>query len=361
MDCRIIHGLTDKEFWTAFRGKVARRRIPLSGSIELTRRCNLNCVHCYLGDQRAVRKKSERELDTEQWMKIIDEFSDAGCLNLLISGGEPLLRKDFRNIYRHAKRKGLIVTVFSNATRVSEPILALFEDFPPFNFEVSVYGATAKTYESITGVKGSFDRCIRGIERLLQRGIHLNLKTVLMKDNLHEIEMLEAMARKYGVGFRFDAALTPCLTGNRSPVDRRVAPAEVVEQEFANAERKRKWVEYYARTRHYPASEVLYDCGAGLFSFHVTAYGDLQPCLMTEQLRYDLTEGDFSDGWHHVIPRIKDRKVGPDFACIHCEKRTLCGFCPALFRLENHSEHIPSAYLCEIGRRRFEAIRREMD
>ena len=168
-----------QEFWD----KVAQQHIPLFGSIELTHRCNLRCLHCYLGTHRGSPGK---ELRTERLFSVIDEITEAGCLFLLLTGGEPLLRKDFPEIYRYAKTKGLMVTVFTNGTLVTDPLVELFEDLPPQAVEVSLYGAAAATYEMITGVEGSFERCLTGIRRFLEHGINVRLKTVLMTLNCRE-------------------------------------------------------------------------------------------------------------------------------------------------------------------------------
>jgi MoaA/NifB/PqqE/SkfB family radical SAM enzyme len=216
MDCAQTDWLSDKEYVQHFNRKVAEQRVPLYGSVELTHRCNLRCVHCYLGDKASVRGDGKQELDTAQWISIIDEIAEAGCLNLLITGGEPLLRKDFSEIYCHAKKNGLLVTVFTNGTMITEEILELFQDLPPRAVEISLYGATAATYEKITGIKGSYDQCLRGIQSLLDYGINLKLKTILMTLNRHEFYDIENMAKEYGVEFRFDAAIFPMMTGRGS-------------------------------------------------------------------------------------------------------------------------------------------------
>ena len=126
MDCAQTEWLSDKEYLRQFGKKVTEQRIPLSGSIDLTHRCNLRCIHCYLGNKEVINGKREEELSTTQWISIIDQITDAGCLYLLITGGEPLLRKDFGAIYRHAKTKGLMVTVFTNGTLITDDLLDLF-------------------------------------------------------------------------------------------------------------------------------------------------------------------------------------------------------------------------------------------
>jgi radical SAM protein with 4Fe4S-binding SPASM domain len=356
VECTQTTWLGDEEYLRRFARKVGQLRVPLAGSLDLTHRCNLKCVHCYLGSQETQHKKRAEEMTTGQVVSLIDEITEAGCLFFLITGGEPLLRQDFSQIYRHARTSGLLVTIFTNGTLITDPVLELFDDLPPHAVEITLYGATATTYERITGVRGSYGRCLAGIQRLLDHQITIRLKTMLMTLNRHEFLAIENLAREYGVKFRSDAGIFPCLDGDKSPLRLRVAPAEVIEKEFADPDRLRHWREYYEQRKDLAVSDALYDCGAGLSGFHVDPHGNLQPCVMTHGYRYNLMSGSFAEGWRNVIPRVRERKVSAGYVCNQCEKRTLCGLCPAFCELENGAEDIRSEYMCAIGQLRFEAV-----
>lgn len=357
MECTETTLLSDKEYLQQFNKKAAKLRIPLSGSIDLTHYCNLRCVHCYLGSQSYIRKMREYELDTSRLLSIIDEITDAGCLYLLITGGEPFLRKDFAEIYRHTKTNGLLVTIFTNGTLVTDSILELFEELPPQAVEISLYGASAATYENITGINGSYKRCLKGIRQLLEHKINVKLKTILMTLNRHEFFDIENMAKELGVKFRFDAAIFPSLKGDKTPLSLRVSPEDAVEKEFSDGERHRLWKAFFERYKGLPASDTLFTCGAGITSFHIDPYGNLQPCLMTSDLKYNLKgRSTFSFGWRNIISRIRKIKASATYTCNQCEKRFLCSFCPAFFKLENDKVDRYSDYLCKIGQHRFEII-----
>jgi len=345
-----------REFIHRFNMKVADHRIPLSGTLDLTRQCNLKCIHCYLGKDCSRAKNDFNEVGTEKWIEIIDEITDAGCLHLLITGGEPLLKKDFLRIYRHAKMNGLLVTVFSNGTCINDKILDAFTDLPPHAIEVSLYGATADTFDRITGVEGSYHKCMKGIKRLLDHGINLKLKTILMSLNSHEFSDIESFADELGVAFRFDAAIFPCLNGDRTPLGFRIHPRDAVNKEMSKKERRREWQDFYNKMKEVPASDSLYDCGAGLTAFYIDPYAKMHPCLMAAEPEYDLLHGDFKTGWKEVMPEIIDRQKSSDHPCSNCEKTSLCGYCPAFFHLEEGNEEVFSDYLCSLGKYRFEAI-----
>lgn len=347
----------NRDFLIDFNRKASLQRIPLSGSIDLTYRCNLRCVHCYLGQQSSCRDRAKSEMGTGRILALLDEIADAGCLHLLFTGGEPLIRDDFGIIYSHAKKKGFLVTVFSNGTMISEAVLGLFEDLPPRAVEVSMYGATTATYEGITGVQGSFEKFLKGITRLHERSIPVRLKTVLMNQNRHEYFSIAGFAGRMGLQFRADAAIFPCLDGDRGPLDLRVPAEDVVAMEFADPERAAAWKQFFERTQGQVLSGALYDCGAGLTSFHVNPYGFLQPCIMAGGIQYDLAKGRFLDGWLGVVADIRQKKGVKTAECGGCEERHLCGYCPPFFGLENGAEDERSEYLCALGRHRLRAIR----
>lgn len=352
-----ISGASNAEYLASFRAKVARLRVPISGMLELTSRCNLQCVHCYLGPQATQRQARDREMTTAQAIAIIDEMTTAGCLNLVITGGDPMMRKDFPEIYRHAKESGLLVTVFCDGVLVTERILALFDELPPHAVEVSLYGATAATYESITRVKGSHAKCLRGIRRLIEHRIRVSLKTVLMTLNRHEFEEMEALARDLGVSFRFDAAIFPCLpNGDKAPLDLRVTPEEAVAKEMANADRARHWKEYYEQRADLPVPDKLYNCGAGLTGFYIDPFGSLSPCLMTTKYKRSLLGSSFLDGWRGIAP-IRNKKPRAGYTCNSCEMRMACTTCPAFSDLETGAEDVKSEYVCATTRLRYNAIR----
>jgi len=348
MDCSDHSISDDQSAYLRLGRKVAEQRIPFNGSIELTRRCNFNCVHCYLGEEKNSSTNNNKELDAGQWQRIIDEIVDAGCLYLLFSGGDPLIRDDFPDIYGYARRKGLIVTVFTNGSMLSKKVLNTFKTFPPHHVEISIYGATSETCQKVTRFSDGFNKCLTNIRKLVDAGIHTKLKTVLLAGNIHEFDKIRELAVTLGLKFRFDGMISPCLDGNSAPIKHRILPKEVAKKNVSAAE-KSKWLELCDQFKGVSLSDVLYGCGAGTNHFHIDPSGVLTPCLMVSDIRYDLKTGDFFEGWHQVIPKIKEKKMPVDFKCKTCKYQMLCSYCPALFKLESGSETKVSKYLCEIG------------
>ncbi len=142
-----------------FHGK----RAPLEVSIEVTRRCPLDCLHCYNSLPMSDHAARAAELTFEEHCRLLDELVEAGCLWLLYTGGEIFARKDFLEIYTEAKKRGFLITLFTNGTMINERIADYLAEYRPFAIEITLYGATRETYEALTQIPGSYDRCMKGI------------------------------------------------------------------------------------------------------------------------------------------------------------------------------------------------------
>jgi len=359
MDCSDIPKITYGEFGERLREKLAGKRVPLAGSLELTFRCNLRCVHCYLGDFRAGITDKE-ELSYGEVCDLLDQIVDEGCLWLLLTGGEPLLRPDFLDIYTYAKRKGLLITLFTNGTLVTPQIADCLQEWRPFKVEISLYGATRETYERVTGVAGSYEHCLRGIELLLERDVPLGLKTMAMTLNEHEVWDMRAYAEGLGVDFRFDPLVNAGLDGCQGPTEMRLTPQQVVRFDLADDTRREAWKDVCDRLLGAPNDQRhLFVCGAGISRFHIDPYGQLNICIMYRSEPYDLRRGSFRDGWSRFVPEVRFQRPRGEYACLTCDLMSICGQCPGWSQLEHGDSQTAVEYLCRVAHLRAEAFGRK--
>ena len=357
MDCPHIPIVNYGEFSKRFHDKVLSRRIPIDGSIEVTARCNLRCVHCYINLPLNDRAAQEKELTYKEFCNIIDQIVDDGCLWLLLTGGEPFIRRDFLDIYAYAKKEGMLITIFTNGTTLTPRIADYLADWRPFNVEITLYGSTQETYERITGVPGSYDRCIKGIELLLERKLPLKLKTMVMTLNKHELWEMKGYAEGLGVEFRFDPVLNMRVDAGRQPADFRISPEEVIALDLADEKRIKEWREFCDKFWGAPQNaEYTYQCGAGKGTFHIDPYGKLSACMMARYPSFDLREDSFRRGWQEFIPDVLSQKWLRDTPCKACELISLCGQCPGFAQLEYGNQEIQVEYLCQIAHMRSEAF-----
>jgi radical SAM protein with 4Fe4S-binding SPASM domain len=328
------------------------QRVPLNGTLELTFRCNMRCGFCYC--PAAPERSKDPELDTQEIRHIIDEIVDAGCLTLLLTGGEPLVRHDFKEIYAYIGKQGVFVTLFTNGTCLREDVADILCAYPPKKVEITLYGATPQTHEKVTGIPGSFAACLRGIELMLARKLPLVLKSTVSMDNYHEIPMMMKYAQELGVDYRWDPMLDPRMDGGQMPCEYRLTPRQIVEIDRLDPEKLAGFRRLCAREPQVADRELVYLCGAGEGSFHINPYGQMSMCSLTRYAAYDLRRGSFRQGFHHYFPRLRSQRfeegqIGP---CTDCKLLNLCTNCPGTAFLENACLHQPSRFHCEVARLR---------
>ena len=344
-----------------FSAQIYRRarggRLPTNGTIELTHRCPLACAHCYnnlpVGDAGA----RARELSTVEVCRIIDEMAEAGCLWLLLTGGEVLARRDFVEIYQHAKSRGLLVTLFTNGTQITAEIADMLAEWRPFAVEITLYGRTRETYERLTGVPGSFDRCMRGIRLLSERGVPLKLKTVAVSINRHEVPEMQQFAEELGVEFKFDGMINARIDCSHSPLEVRLSPAEMVELDVLDPARRAEWASLAERARPVVATrDDVYQCGGGINSFAIDPEGKMSICVLSHSDQFDLRQGSFQEGWNGFLAKVRSKKITRPTKCTDCHIRAFCSACAATSELEHGDPEAPVEFFCEVAHLRAHVV-----
>lgn len=350
----MIETATYTEFAEKIHAKLTPSRVPIAGSIEISHRCPLDCQHCYNNLPMNDAAARAAELTTQEHYRLIDEIVDAGCVWLLYTGGEIFARRDFLDIYTHAKRRGLLITLYTNGTLINERIADHLAEYRPFGIEITLYGGTRETYERMTRVPGSFDRCHRGIELLIARGLPLSLKTVATSVTLHEVPMMRAFARERGIEFTYDPFLNPRIDCGRSPLEVRLTPHETVALDLLDPERETEWQSFHRRfagpqVTPRPVADEIYTCGGGVNAFAIDPAGQLSICLISKVDKYDLRTGSFREGWDHFLKNVRAKKMTRPTKCTNCQLIALCGMCPANAELENQDPEKPVDYLCHVA------------
>ena len=345
-------------FSASYHGKASRDRVPANVTLELTHRCPLNCQHCYnnlpMGDEAA----RTAELSAEEYYRILDQLADAGSLWLLFTGGEIFARRDFLDIYTYAKRKGFIITLFTNATMISPRIADYLAEWRPFSIEITLYGKSKETYEELTRIPGSYDACLRGIRLLKERKLPLTVKTVAVTVNKHEIwEMKRFVEEDLGLPFRFDAMMSPRIDCSQSPLATRLTPDEIVELDLRDPRRLGDWQKfstYFLAPPRQGTDEDIYQCGGGINSFSVDPTGQMAICGFSQRDDYSLREGTVADGWGDFLKGVRERKTTRVTKCTACHLKSACGMCPANAELENGDPEEPVDFLCHVAHLRAE-------
>jgi radical SAM protein with 4Fe4S-binding SPASM domain len=360
VDCSTCPELDLGEWGDQLQRSLQGRRYPLGGTFELTERCNLGCVHCYINQPAGSPAARAHELTTVQATELLDRMAAAGCLFLLFTGGEPLLRQDFAEIYRHSRRTGMLANLFTNGTLVTPAIADLLAEMRPLSIEVTLYGATQEVYEQVTRSPGSYARCRRGVELLLERGLPLLLKSVLLTTNRHELESMRALASELGVKFRYDGTLWPRIDGDQQPSNYQISLDEMIALDVADPERQQQWDETAAKLRgKLVRAEYVYNCGAGVNTFQVDSYGQMSICTMSRRPAYDLFSMSFDEAWARLGElRTLRRRLGTD--CETCTVGGLCLQCPGWSQAVHGDDETPVDFVCRLGRHRAARVKHSL-
>jgi radical SAM protein with 4Fe4S-binding SPASM domain len=350
--------------------KLAARRRPLSFDLEVTARCNHDCRHCYINLPAADQEARAAELSPEEISSIAEEAVSMGAVLCLLTGGEPLLREDFPEIYLALKRLGLLVTVFTNASLITPEHVRLFKKFPPRVLEVSVYGVTPGTYEGVTLRPGSFGNFRRGLDLLLGNGVPVRLKAMALRANVHELPEIARFCRtRTSDYFRFDPHLhlrfDHDAARNAEIRGQRLSPEEIAAIEEADPERfqvlKKGCDTLIGPPCSQPGCHHLFHCGAGRGSFAVSYRGLFRLCssLWHPDCLYNLRRGSLGGAWERLVPQVRAlTSQNREFLekCRACPLVNLCFWCPAHAHLETGSLDAWVEYFCRVAHARARAL-----
>jgi radical SAM protein with 4Fe4S-binding SPASM domain len=330
--------------------------------IELTERCNNACQHCYINrpadDAQAVRV----ELTAGAWKDILRQAAVLGALSVRITGGEPLLRTDFAEIYLCARRLGMKVILFTNGRLITPELADLFAQVPPLKkLEISVYGMHAESYDAVACAPGAFSEFRRGIDLLLKRKIPFVVKSVLLPPNRAEVDEFEAWAATIPWMDRLPSSVVlldlrarrDAPAKNRRIADMRLSPEDGVALLARHEQAYRNQMAQFCCGFMGLSGDRLFSCGAGETGC-VDAYGTYQMCMSLRHpdTVYDLTQGTLREALTEVFPRLRElRATDPTYLerCAQCFLKGLCEQCPAKSWSEHGTLDTPVEYLCRVA------------
>lgn len=343
----------------------ATRAIPAGRlrrlDIELSERCDNDCIHCCINRPAGDQEARSRETGTARLKEFLDEAAGLGCLDVRFTGGEPLLRNDFPELYLHARRLGLRIMLFTNGRRIDSALADLFTRVPPLlPIEISVYGMSRDTYEAVTRVRGSYSEFQNGLAELSARRIPFIVKWAELPVNRHETVIFMAWVRSLPAMKKDPAVVRTLQLRDRrdSPMRNRTisclrrAPEELAALLAAPGSKERAELVRFCRRFLGLPGETLFTCGCGEVPC-IDAYGRLQPCLSMRDpdLTLNLTRGGIRNALEAFFPRalaVKARK--PDYLrrCARCFIKGLCEQCPARSWAEHGALDAPIEYFCQV-------------
>ena len=340
--------------------------VPIAGNFELTARCNFNCPMCYVHLSNDEVQSRGGELTAEQWLKIARDAKDRGMIFALLTGGEPLVRKDFFEIYDGMREMGLMISINSNGSMLQGKILERFLETPPFRFNISLYGGCDETYRRMCGLP-VYSQVKENIRALRKAGVDVSLNVSITPYNRDDLARIYADAVELDVNVKASSYMYPPIrvNGGAYGCNDRLSPEESAASAVA-WDLLRFTPEVFAQRAENMAKMCNPDpdgcpvedgegvrCRAGTTSLWLTWDGRMTPCgMMTEPVVYPLEVG-FDAAWEEL--RRKTAMIRTPAKCVSCDHREICGACAAVCYTESGRFDAVPEYMC----RRAEEIVRQ--
>lgn len=339
--------------------KCAHLGIPVSGIFELTPRCNLNCKMCYvrLTPEQMVPIGCERT--AEQWLSIAKEAREAGMVFLLITGGEPTLRKDFAEIYEGLAKMGLSITINTNGTLITEEIKQLWKKLPPAQVNLTLYGTSPEDYKELCGSSTAFVAVKDALDWLQENNILVHLNATIDPTSYPKWQALEDFAKERDLELRMQSYCFPpsrrsectaCSEFSRISPEKagKLVADEILYREGKEAVRLRaeSLCSPLQKSCDLDLGEPM-QCLAGRSQFWLTWNGDLTPCGMLSAPATHPFADKFSVAWNKMREAVNAIRLCPE--CSKCETSASCMNCAAVTFAETGRFDGKPEYMCKLN------------
>ncbi|MHC5058809.1 MAG: radical SAM protein [Planctomycetota bacterium] len=332
-----IGGPADSSRLERIYDRAFRESRPLTCLWEVTYDCNLGCRHCY------VERDGRDILSLDDCVRVLDDLAGEGVLFVSFTGGEPFARADFIDILRAASAREFAFRVLTNGTLVGEREADALADVAPTSVDFSLYGCES-THDGVTCVAGTYAKTRAAIDMMLARGVHVRIKTPLMRANLAELGDVKDLASSLGAGFVFDATIVCRPSGDRTPLGEQVTDADL----FALMR------ELY-EGRDVPKGSNLEGnepfCSAARGTMRITPSGDVTPCVAIPTSVGSLKGSALAEVWRSPeLERFRAMRLADLPECRECEIMEWCTRCPGQALVEDGDIRGPSSAACRLAR-----------
>jgi radical SAM protein with 4Fe4S-binding SPASM domain len=309
--------------------------VPLVVSWNLTRECNLKCPHCYIN---ATTQPLINELTTEESKNLIDQICEVSRPLLILSGGEPLLRKNVYELVRYGAAKGLKTGLGSNGSLIDGVAAKKLKEAGIETVSISLDSNIPEQHDEFRGVSGSWEKAVRAIKALRENGVLVQVNTTVTQQNYDQIDDIMSLAEKLGVENFHLFFLVPTGRGVKIAD---ISPAkyeDMIKTAFAKAAKHKLNVRpscapqfmRIAKDRGLDMRQWIRGCIAGLYYCRVYPNGDITPCPYLPIKLGNIREKSFKDIWFNseVFKSLRDFNALKG-KCGVCEYRAVCGGCRA--------------------------------
>ena len=306
--------------------------------LEITNKCNLRCVHCYTKSG----EKRPKELTFKELKRLIDELANLGVAEISLSGGEPLLRKDFVKIAKYIKKYDIDLTLNTNGTLLNKNKVQTLTDLK-FDFvSVSIHGNNPKIHNQITQSLNSYEKAINGIKILKSEGVRVGITAAITNLNINEISLIFEKSLELGVDSFYTFRFLPIGRGKMYSKELEITPKQhKMLLETLREKEKKCNVRLAVQAPFFFEGDIqesnIITCMAGKNICSVTCTGDVLGCagLRDQELvAGNIRKRRFTDIWHNssILNILRRRNFAQEIEgfCRKCEYNYICkGGCRA--------------------------------
>lgn len=345
--------------------KAASLGIPLNGTFELTPCCNMSCKMCYIRLTKPEQEAIAPLRTAQEWLELGRAAKDAGMIYLLLTGGEPFLRPDFREIFQGLHKMGFVLSINTNATLIDEDTIQWLKQTAPMRVNVTLYGASNETYHRLCGNPQGFTQAVKAIRLLKEAGITVRINCSLTPQNAADAEAIFAFAQSEGLLVQATSYMFPPLRRDLSMVGNntrfcaeeaayysaKIASLLYGEEEFLRS-LKNGLPPLPSETEDCPDLTCQGEgirCRAGKCSFWVTWNGAMTPCgMLPTEDAINVFDVGFPAAWQQV--RDAAAAIRLPAQCAGCAARDSCKACAAMVLTESGNYQTVPHYRCQMTR-----------
>ena len=350
--------------------KASKTKTPINGTFELSPLCNMDCKMCYIKMSKEKQESIARLRTKEEWIELAQKAKEKGMLFLLLTGGEPFLVKDFKELYIELHKMGFCISINSNGTMIDEDVIEWLKHYPPMRINMTLYGASNETYGRLCNNPKGFTQVTKAISLLKENNIQVKLNCSVTPYNKDDLKQMMDFAEEHDLVIQATSYMFPPLRKDKTKIgqnDRFNAEDAALYGAYISA-----YSNGFDRFKEYINSGqlALYDadddcgvvegehmrCRAGITSFWMTWEGKMLPCGMIPNGGLDPWEVGFDEAWENAQNIVSE--ITLPVKCAGCGKKDECRACAAMVYTETGTYDKVPQYRCEMTKNYPEACKK---